>query len=963
MVHKLLQQAFTDDGKKKYYYVFYSVMFCIVAACCYSWFIIEGQSLVLNGDGWVQHLKALIYYGRYLRNIVRRLINDHSLVIQDFDFYLGEGSDVLSTMHYYVIGDPIALLSVMVPSRFMHYFLTFSCILRLYLSGIAFSALCFGTGLKNRYGILAGAISYCFCGWGIAAAMHPYFLNPMIYFPLMILGIEKTIRKEKPYLFIIIAAISAASNFYFFYMIVLLAVLYTLIRLGFLYRGQIRQGFMVLLDLGVMALTGVCIAGVILVPVLMIFLNDSRLSISQKFYWLYPWFYYSTLPSAALTITTPYWLCLGYTVPVILAVFLLFIKKGDRFLKTLFFAGCAIILFPIGGRILNGMSYMANRWSWAFSLLCTYILAGKWDELFSVRDREWKLMVILSTLYYAVCMTFARSRAASTLSLIPIFYLVLLIIKKECPDNKHKSKQAMLLLIVAANSVIISFWRNSPNGYNWVSKYMANSSIGDELINNEAYVVKEYAEGPFCRISGRNLTTNANILHDVSSTQYYWSISNPNMNRFRADLCMLEQSFFNYQGYDDRTTPTALSSVQLYVVNNDNSKGIPFGYSKEGKENVYPSVEKKLDELKKELDVEELSDEQISKIEGDLSKYYSFYKNEYSLPIAYCYDSYFNKDIWDSYDPVQKQEAQLESAYIDGELKEISFSDHKAADYSVPFEIECQGSEITQIENGFVTTSNGTKAVITLPNNNANSETYFGIKGLDFQKTAQYDLYFGDDSVDPLQLYNKTNWNLLNVTEKKDIRNEKKNWEYVNTAGITFESSGGVRKSLSYVPPEGTFSSGRHDYIVNLGYSEEGVTTITITFPYCGVYTFDDLTVYSIPMDKYAEKIGRLKENVLQDVQFGIDTVSGNISLEDDQLMCLAIPFSEGWKAYIDGREEETYCLNERYVGVVVPAGRHNVRFHYSEPYKKTGCLVSVMGIAAFVFIIAGRRNARTGSK
>ena len=129
------------------------------------------------------------------------------------------------------------------------------------------------------------------------------------------------------------------------------------------------------------------------------------------------------------------------------------------------------------------------------------------------------------------------------------------------------------------------------------------------------------------------------------------------------------------------------------------------------------------------------------------------------------------------------------------------------------------------------------------------------------------------------------------------------------------------------------------------------------------MYTFDDLTVYSIPMDKYAEKIGRLKENVLQDVQFGIDTVSGNISVEDDQLMCLAIPFSEGWKAYIDGREEETYCLNERYVGVVVPAGRHNVRFHYSEPYKKTGCLVSVMGIAAFVFIIAGRRNARTGSK
>ena len=35
-----------------------------------------------------------------------------------------------------------------------------------------------------------------------------------------ILGIEKIICKEKPYLFIIAVAVSAASNFYFFYMII-----------------------------------------------------------------------------------------------------------------------------------------------------------------------------------------------------------------------------------------------------------------------------------------------------------------------------------------------------------------------------------------------------------------------------------------------------------------------------------------------------------------------------------------------------------------------------------------------------------------------------------------------------------------------------------------------------------------------------------------------------------------------
>ena len=959
MVQSFIRKALAEDGKKSSYYIFYSVSFCVTALFCFSWFIFEGQSLVLEGDGWTQHLKALIYYGKYLRSIVRHLIHDHSLVIPSFDFYIGEGSDVLSTMHYYVMGDPIALLTVMVPTRFMHYFLSFSCILRLYLSGVAFSALCFGTGQQNRYGILAGSIGYCFSCWGMAAAMHPYFLNPMIYLPLMILGIEKIIRKEKPFLFIITAAISAASNFYFFYMIVILAVVYTLIRLGFLYRSQIRQGLAVLINLGVMAVIGVSMAGIIIVPVLMIFINDSRLSLSQKFYWLYPMSYYRTLPSAFVTFTTPYWLCLGFSVPVILAIFLLFIKKGGSLFKTLFLLGLAITLFPIGGRIFNGMSYMANRWSWAFSLLSMYILVREWDELVSVKNKEWKLLAILSTAYYAVCMMFDKSRSPACLSVIPIFYLVLLIIKNEHSEDARIRKQALLCLVVTANVVILAYWRFSPSALNWVARYKSNSSIESDLINNEAHAIKAYAEEPYSRMSGRNLTTNANILNDISSTQYYWSISNPYLNRFRSELGMVEQSFFNYQGYDDRTALVELSSVQLYAVNNENNIGMPYGFSLVGKENVDPSVEKNLEKLKRELDVAELSEEQISKIKGYTSNYYSFYKNDYALPIAYCYDQYFVKDVWDSYDPVQKQEAQLDAAYVDAEPEGIRLSEQKRPDYSIPYEIECTGSEITRTEDGVITTSDDAKAVITLPDARANAETYVGIEGLEFQMTPQYDLYFGDNTVDPLRLYNKTNWDLLGENEKKTIREEKKNWDYVNSTGIFFESAGGAKKRLSYLPPEETFSSGRHDFIVNLGYSEEGVNTVTITFQTRGVYTFKKLTVYSVPMGQYAEKTVKLRETALENVRFGTDTVSGEIRTDENKLLCLAIPFSKGWNAYIDGDKAEVHCLNGRYIGVVVPTGVHNVRFHYIRPYQNIGYLISAAGIAAFLFIIIAYSDKR----
>ena len=221
-VMRLLEKTsrlFEENGKRRTYYMTYSVLFIVLAFCCFSWFIVSGKSLIWQIDGWNQHFKALVYYAQYLRRIIRTLLFEHQLVIPEWDFNIGEGGDILTALHYYVIGDPIAMLSVFVPTRVMHYFFSASCVLRLYLSGIAFSMLCFGTGLRDRYGIMAGALTYSFCMWGLTnAARHPYFLNPMIYFPLIILGIEKIIKK-KPYLFIIMVTISAVSNFYFFYMI------------------------------------------------------------------------------------------------------------------------------------------------------------------------------------------------------------------------------------------------------------------------------------------------------------------------------------------------------------------------------------------------------------------------------------------------------------------------------------------------------------------------------------------------------------------------------------------------------------------------------------------------------------------------------------------------------------------------------------------------------------------------
>ncbi len=196
----------------------YTLLFVIVSAIVFCWYYMTGRTLIWQTDGWQQHYPALVYFAQYCRSIIKSVIFDHQFILPEWNFYIGEGNDILQTLHYYSFGDPFSILSVLVPTRFMWIYYGAMILLRLYLSGVAFIWLCRYTKRNlGKYAILAGTLSYVFCLWAIFNAnRHPFFLNPMLYFPLVILGVEKIINREKPYLFIVAVFLSAVSNFYFF---------------------------------------------------------------------------------------------------------------------------------------------------------------------------------------------------------------------------------------------------------------------------------------------------------------------------------------------------------------------------------------------------------------------------------------------------------------------------------------------------------------------------------------------------------------------------------------------------------------------------------------------------------------------------------------------------------------------------------------------------------------------------
>ena len=102
----------------------YTIAFALVCVVVFSDFYLSGRTLIWNYDGWSQHYKALIYWARYMRSFLKELLFNQQLMFPEWEFALGEGNDILQTLHYYVIGDPFALGAVFVSAISNFYFST-----------------------------------------------------------------------------------------------------------------------------------------------------------------------------------------------------------------------------------------------------------------------------------------------------------------------------------------------------------------------------------------------------------------------------------------------------------------------------------------------------------------------------------------------------------------------------------------------------------------------------------------------------------------------------------------------------------------------------------------------------------------------------------------------------------------------------------------------------------------------
>ncbi|MGN1194853.1 MAG: YfhO family protein, partial [Acutalibacteraceae bacterium] len=72
----------------------------------------------------------------------------------------------------------------------------------------------------------------------------------------------------------------------------------------------------------------------------------------------------------------------------------------------------------------------------------------------------------------------------------------------------------------------------------------------------------------------------------------------------------------------------------------------------------------------------------------------------------------------------------------------------------------------------------------------------------------------------------------------------------------------------------------------------------------------------------------------------------GKISLEKPKLICLSVPYADGWSLYVDGEKTDPIIVNYLYIGAELSAGDHEIKIVYNTPDLKLGAVISAVGLA-----------------
>lgn len=880
--------------QRKYCYGVYTLMFLLMCIVAFLPFFTEGKSFVWGAgveDGLSQHFSALAYYGEALREFFRNLLAGHPKLVM-WNMSLGYGADILSTLNYYAIGDPLNLLYGFVSPKNTETMYDFMILLRMYLAGITF--IMYARKMKKRsYGTVIGALVYVFSGFCFRLGLrHPFFINPMIYFPLLCLGIEKIYQRERPYVFIFAVCVSAMSNYYFLYMLTIFAVIYAWIRFyKYTEENKMKNLFLTILKFGIYYTLGIAMAAVILLPSVIGFLGNGRYGngVDWKSLIVYPGKYYllfieNFIGYGNMGSNTN----AGYLPIVgIVVLFTLFSQRmKHKKYRAAFIASIIALILPIFGYAFNGFSYANNRWAFALSFIVALLTAEMYPRLFVMSKRQ-QIGIGAGIIIYTVFCIIVNASGEEILKnkgimaacgLIAVFYILLLIFQRLGYDTQKRIVRVSMAILLLISVGVHGYYRFDPKEYAYTQEFMDQGQAYRTLKEDNIRMLSKVNDPSVYRVHAEGYRyKNYGLINHLNTISGYYSITAKCVTDTIKGYDTLGMQYADkYKGVDQRLGLLSLAGVKYITVAHNSqvakdvsSKGdVPYGVEKQSKK-------------------------------GNIT----LYKNKYALPFAYAYDSYMTEQQYEQLNGIGKEQAML---------AQVILNQHPA-DKEIQHNEQRKDPDIQTISlpETRISSPKGKKyADITVPVEK-DKETYLYFKNLVYHGKKN-----GDDN--------------FILTGRK------------GTKGILVTQND-VQQKIHIQSTFNPYYFGRKDYIVKINHqTSKAKEKVRLNFLSPGEYEFDDISLITVPKKDVLARLKERKENSMKQIQYEGNHFRGVYHAKKDQILCVTIPYSKGWKATVNGNSIKIYKANGMFMGIIMKKGTQSVKLDYETPGLKIGAWISL---------------------
>ncbi len=173
------------------------------------------------------------------------------------------GVNFVGSYSFYTLGSPFFWFAALFPASVSHYLMAPLLMLKLALSSLFAFIYIRRFVSKPEYAVIGGLL-YAFSGFSMYNIFFNHFHEAIVFFPLLLIGLEETVVNKRRGAFALAVAINAFVNYFFFIGECVFLVIYFIARLCCDKRFRITAGDFFCLAFE--SVIGVAIAGVLFVP-------------------------------------------------------------------------------------------------------------------------------------------------------------------------------------------------------------------------------------------------------------------------------------------------------------------------------------------------------------------------------------------------------------------------------------------------------------------------------------------------------------------------------------------------------------------------------------------------------------------------------------------------------------------------------------------------------------------------